>query len=206
MLRWSGLRKIMNAIDSSIHGLFLGPVPIALGVWSFVEIARILSKKKKATQYSILWAYGLAPTIIALICFAMGVVARDDLSVRVLAIGSAISGVLAFTFQGMMWWRTDVPLPSSWFAEGKLPVNLLIKRIVIILFLLSCIFVPLTVFGLGKSECTTSSCRSAAILFGSNLRAGLVMWLVFAACGFLVSWFLASIFDLLRRAETRNEL
>ncbi len=194
-----------GATDASIHGLFLGPVPIALGIWSFVEIARILSKNKKATRYSILSAYGLAPVIIVLICFAMGVVARDDLSVRVLAIGSALSGILAFALHGLIWWSTGDPLPSSWFAEGELAASLLRKRIYTFLFLLSCFFVPFLVFGLGSSSCITRACRSAAILFGSNLGAGLVMWLVFAACGFLLSFLLGSVFDLTRGANNQRE-
>jgi hypothetical protein len=196
----------MNATDVSSHGWPLGPVPIAVGIWSFVELVRILSRNKKPTASSVLAVYGLSPIIVTLGYFAMRVVARDDLSLRVLAIGSAFSVILALALHEWIGRISDATSLSAWFAfRKKVRSTRLVKGVFGALFLLSWPFVLFALFGPGSAECTTSRCRAGAILLGSNLSAGLLMWIVFTTSGLILPLFLASIYELARRAVAGNE-
>lgn len=195
----------MGAPDASMHGLLLGPVPIVLGVWSLVEFVKILVKSKRVTHSNALSVYGLSPLVVILGCFAIGVVAREDLSVRILAAGSVVSGILALVLHGVIWRSIGAPDLDAWFATGKLSTKSLLKRVLISLLLLSGFFIPLYLFGLGRAECTTGPCRAAAILIGSNLGAGGLMWLVFIVCGFVVSALIASALELASRAVAKND-
>lgn len=195
----------MNATDVSSHGWPLGPVPIAIGIWSFVELARILIRNKKATAYSVLSVYGLSPIIVTLGYFALGVLARDDLSLRVLAIGSALSAMLSVTLHGLIGRVSDAPALGAWFPQlKKLPNTNLVKLVFCLLFLLSVFFVLFALFGPGSTECTTPRCRYGAILLGNNLSAGLLMWVVFTISGFALPLFLASAYELARRVAGKQ--
>ena len=186
----------MQPVDVSIHGWPIGPVPIGIGILSLVIFVNIVRGKTKLNRDNTICPIGLAPLIVVLVAYVIGIHDRADLSLNVVFVAGVAGTVLAFLLSAIIHRKAGIPIWGKWILFKDLRTTALLKRLVAALVLPTMFLVPAMIFGsefFTYTECSTALCVATSIAAGSNLSALGILWmLTFLFSFFAMAWALTA--------------
>jgi len=194
--------------DVSIHGLAFGPVLVIVGALSAYHYFANLIHPSRITNSAAVPALGLAPTIVVLTAYFLGVRERSDITfsgiVECVAATSLLTIVLVLSISAI----TGYDFPGSWRRPLKRSNWLLFKGLVVMALIFMGMLGSLWWLGdagLQDPKCYPGQCSVGAIAFGSNLRAPGLLWLACLCVGVFLTGTIILSFNGLMRLIRKTE-
>ena len=186
----------MEPIDVSIHGWPIGPVPLAVGIYSLFVFFNILRGKTPLSSDNTISPLGFGPLIVAIAAIFFGVQKREDLSGSI-EIWAGLAGiVIGFVLTAIMHHKVGVPIWGKWIKLNSLSTREVLVRFLYASIAMSVLFIQSLFFGtsyLQSTKCDANFCEAVAVAVGSNLSASGLLWLTTIIFSFFgLGWLLLS--------------